>query len=96
MGYNFANTVPNAENTDLYNYMINEFFTLCVDENRYFPLRKINTRTDNLKFYVRPLECKLKQSTFLRMETWGSEELFDENCVDFEAGDEKPEIRVHG
>ena len=30
------------------------------------------------------------------MEKFGSEEAFYSNCVDFEAGDSKPQIRVHG
>lgn len=45
---------------------------------------------DNVKFYFRPLECKLKKDYFLNMELFGSEEVFNENCVDLEAGDSKP------
>ena len=51
---------------------------------------------DNVKFYFRPLECKLKKTKFLNMEKFGIEATFDKYCVDLEAGDPKPQIRVHG
>ena len=57
---------------------------------------KVNQKHDNVKFYFRPLECKLKKTYFLDMEKFGAEETFDKNCVDLENGDSKPQIRVHG
>ena len=33
---------------------------------------------------------------FQQLGKFGSEKAFDENCIDFEAGDPKPQIRVHG
>ena len=45
---------------------------------------------------MRPLECNLKTTYFLNIGDWGPEDVFDEVCIDFEAGDSKPEIRVHG
>lgn len=46
---------------------------------------------------MRPLECKLKKDKFKRLENFGASEAnFDEVCVDLEAGDPKPQIRVHG
>ena len=71
---------------------------LCKSHETFFPIRKVDTEafSDNVKFYVRPLECRLKETLFRDIQFWGPEEIFDENCVDFEKGDEKPQIRVHG
>ena len=69
---------------------------LCKTLSTYFPLKKNDQRHDNVKFYIRPLECKLAKTYFLEMERFGSEEAFYENCVDLEAGDPKPQIRIHG
>ena len=63
---------------------------LCKNTNNYFPLKKNIQKYDNVKFYVRPLECKLRDTYFKNMETFGPEDTFEENCVDFEAGDAKP------
>lgn len=49
-----------------------------------------------MKYYVRPLECKLAKSTFKKMSEFGNEDVFYENCVDLERGDPKPQLRVHG
>ena len=59
-------------------------------------MRKNDQRSDHVKYYVRPLECKLAKDYFLDMSRFGSKEAFYENCVDLEAGDAKPQIRVHG
>ena len=69
---------------------------LCKDLETYYPIRKNDQRYDNIKFYIRPLECKLAQDYFRELQYFGSEESFYENCVDLEAGDAKPQIRVHG
>ena len=69
---------------------------LCKDLETYFPIRKNDQRYDNIKFYFRPLECKLDKSIFRDLEKFGSKEMFYENCVDLEAGHAKPQIRVHG
>ena len=69
---------------------------LCKDLESYYPIRKNDQRYDNIKFYIRPLECRLAQDYFRDLQYFGSEETFYENCVDFEAGDAKPQIRVHG
>ena len=45
---------------------------------------------DNVKFYIRPLECKLKKTKFFNIEEWGPEADFDRYCVDLERGDAKP------
>ena len=63
---------------------------LCKDVETYFPIRKNDQRYDNIRFYIRPLECKLAQDYFRELQYFGSEESFYENCVDFEAGDAKP------
>ena len=69
---------------------------LCKELETYFPVRKNYQKYDNVKFYVRPLECKLSDDYFRDLEKFGSEDLLWENCVDFDAGDAKPQIRVHG
>lgn len=46
---------------------VKAFSALCKNAKTYFPLKKQQQRTDNLKFYVRPLECKLADSTFKDM-----------------------------
>ena len=56
----------------------------------FFPVRKNDQQYDNIKFYIRPLECKLDKGYFRDLDKFGSEELFYENCVDLEAGDAKP------
>ena len=68
------------------------FTTLCKTDNTFFPLRNVNNneRYDNKLYYVRPLECKLRDTLFQKMETWGPEADFDRYCVDFERGDAKP------
>ena len=75
---------------------VTDFIALCNAMNVYYPIKKINSKHDNVKFYVRPLECKLDQTIFKDRKEIGSDDLFYENCVDFERGDAKPKIRVHG
>ena len=71
---------------------------LCISDNTYFPLKKSDQldQSDNRKFYIKPLECKLKSTKFRDLQNWGPESFFDTYCVDFERGDPKPQIRVHG
>ena len=69
--------------------------TLCKQPATYFPVKKNDQKHDNIKYYVRPLECKLKETYFKKLESFGSEEIFWENCVDLDV-DSKPQIRVHG
>ena len=38
----------------------------------------------------------MRYTRFKRMKTIDNWKLFEENCVDFERGDEKPQIRIHG
>ena len=68
------------------------FPALCKTIATYFPLRDVNFNEayDNKKFYVRPLECKLKDTIFKKMENWGPESFFDTYCVDFDKGDPMP------
>ena len=71
--------------------------TLCKTLQTYFPLRKTEQKKDNVKYYIRPLECKLAKDYFLDMSRFNSPvDAFYENCIDLEAGDAKPQIRVHG
>ena len=70
--------------------------TLCKDKYSFYPIRRVYPKHDNVKFNIRPLECKLAYSTFKNLDQFGSEDIFWENCVNLEEGDEKPEIRVHG
>ena len=71
--------------------------TLCKTLQSYFPLRKTEQKKDNVKYYIRPLECKLAKDYFLDMSRFNSPlDAFYENCIDLEAGDAKPQIRVHG
>lgn len=69
---------------------------LCDYVESYYPLRKNDQRHDNVKFFIRPLECKLEKTYFRNMELFGSTETFHKYCVDLENGDAKPQIRIHG
>lgn len=69
---------------------VRDFSTLCSNQKTYFPLKRIRQKYDNFKFYVRPLECKLAETTFRDMSLYGNEDVFYENCVDLEKGDPKP------
>ena len=69
---------------------------MCKTVESYFPTKKNDQNQDNVKFYFRPLECKLKKTYFKNLEKYGSDALFDSICVDLEKGDAKPQIRVHG
>ena len=60
----------------------------------YFSMFKSAPKHDNVKYYIRPMECKLRYTTFKKIEDFGSEEAFWENCVDLER-DAKPLIRLH-
>ena len=55
----------------------------------YFSMFKSAPKHDNVKYYIRPMECKLRYTTFKKIEDFGSEEAFWENCVDLER-DAKP------
>lgn len=68
---------------------------LCKSTETFFPLKKNDHDHDNVKFYVRPLECKLAKDKFRDMSTFGNRDIFFENCVDLEV-DPKPQVRVHG
>ena len=83
-----------------FNPQVTTFDTLCKSEETFFPLRRSNAEDmldDNQKYYVRPLDCKLKQKgeIFEDIAVWGPEADFDRFCVDVDAG-EKPQVRVHG
>ena len=49
---------------------------------------------DNARFFFRPLDCSYTSSFFIVKDRYGDAAAFDEMCVDFKAGDAKPEIRV--
>ncbi len=90
--------LPNTEgarktgNADLDN-----FPALCKDLYTSAPLRTYDSYYDNVKYYVRPLDCELRKSYFRKLEDWGGTDAeFYENCIDFSAGDSKPELRIHG
>ena len=72
--------------------------SLCTDKQTYFPLKRNFEASDNMKIYVRPLECKLLAhfSPEVYSDDGIGKEAFLEKCVDLEHGDAKPEIRVHG
>ena len=61
---------------------------------QFFPNMRVAPKHDNVKYYIRPMECKLRYTTFKKIEDYGSEEAFWENCVDLER-DAKPLIRLH-
>ena len=44
---------------------------------------------DNVKYYVRPMECKLRFTTFKHIDRYGTDDLFWDTCVDLEVH-EKP------
>jgi hypothetical protein len=50
--------------------------------------------SDTTRLYFRPADCDYDGSFFLPVEKYGTREAFDELCVNFTAGDPKPEIRV--
>ena len=77
--YNGANAID----TSIYK-------VLCNDIKTFLPLKKNNQLYDNVKFYVRPLECKLASDYFKKLEYFGPDEYFYNNCVDLESGDPKP------
>ena len=62
---------------------------------RYFPNKRNEPFHDNVKYFVRPMECKLRYTTFKSMNLYGTDGLFWDNCVDLEIH-EKPQIRLHG
>ena len=64
--------------------------TLCKSKETFFPIAKTFQNHDNVKFYVRPMECKLAGTIFKDMPKLGGDKLFYDLCVDFEAGDAKP------
>ena len=68
---------------------------LCATTNKLFPLKRNNPLHDNVKYYVRPMECRLRFTTFKNMELYGNNADFWETCVDLEV-DPKPQIRIHG
>ena len=49
--------------------------------------------TDNIVFHFRPLNCKYIDTFFIALSQFGSQEQFDELCVDLDGGDPKPQIR---
>ena len=57
-------------------------------------LQKPMLDLDNVRLNFRPLDCSYTDSYFIRKEKYGLAATFDDNCVDFEAGDDKPQIRV--
>ena len=61
----------------------------------YLPYLKNPQPYDNVKFYIRPLECHLRSSHVKGKNKGWNEEKFREWCVDFERGDPKPQIRIH-
>lgn len=75
---------------------LERFPTLCKNTNTFYPLKRSYQKHDNVKFYIRPLECRLGKTLFKRFEEWGPKDIFEEYCIDFEKGDAKPLIRVHG
>ena len=74
------------------------FPALCKNDMTYFPLRRSNHEMldDNQKYYIRALDCKLKDGGYEDLKEWGPEADFDAYCIDLERGDPKPQIRVHG
>ena len=69
---------------------------LCIDDLQYISLKRTNPRYDNVLYYVRPLECNMRYKNFKHLAGSDNWETFRKNCVDFDRGDEKPQIRVHG
>ena len=50
---------------------------------------------DTFRFYFRPMDCSYVNSFFTPLKKYAENEtLFYENCVNFTAGDPKPQIRV--
>ena len=49
---------------------------------------------DNVKLNFRPLDCSYTDSFFILKERYGNAATFDSNCVNFEEGDSKPQIRI--
>ena len=50
--------------------------------------------SDTTRLYFRPADCDYDGSFFLPVEKYGTQEAFESLCVNFTAGDPKPEIRV--
>lgn len=93
----YSNTDSPWAGTATWGTPFQEFISLCKADETFFPMRRANNeKYDNTKYYIRPLECKLKKTTFFNIEEWGPEADFDRFCVDLERGDTKPQIRVHG
>ena len=49
---------------------------------------------DTMRLYFRPMFCEYKTSFFNPIQKYGDEDIFNQMCVNFTAGDSKPEIRV--
>lgn len=62
---------------------------LCASKAKYHPIKRNAPLHDNVKYYVRPMECKLRFTTFRDMDLYGTDDLFWETCVDLEI-DPKP------
>ena len=45
---------------------------LCGTHNDFFPVRRNAPLHDNVKYYVRPMECKLRFTTFKYLEDYGT------------------------
>ncbi len=50
---------------------IDDFPALCKDMYTYAPLRPYESKYDNVKYYVRPLDCALRKTYFRKLEDWG-------------------------
>lgn len=48
---------------------------------------------DNVKYYFRAMNCEYVSSFFINLSKYGQMEDFWRECVDFENGEEKPQIR---
>ena len=68
---------------------------LCKEDNqKYYTNRRNAPLMDNVKYYVRPMECRLRYTVFKDIGLYGTDEIFWETCVDLEVH-EKPQIRLH-
>ena len=81
--------------------MFRDSSLMCADWSRSDPdyqyvkkLMKPMPKDDTYRIYFRPLDCSYTDSFFIYKERYGPAAVFDDMCVNFTAGDAKPEIRV--
>ena len=69
---------------------------MCLQNSqKYFSNKRNQPLYDNVKYYIRPMECKLRYTVFSDLRLYGTDEIFWETCVDLEVHS-KPQIRLHG